>query len=334
MAAEPLYLWLLLLVVPLIVVFWYSWRRSDTALKQLGDTPLIAQLVQVSPRRRRRLRAALMITAWALIAVALARPRWGFGEEAVKRSGLQVLVLLDGSTSMAAQDIRPSRIEAGKDVVSNLLDNLEGNQVGMLMFGSSSYVQFPLTTDLAAARSLVEPINTRSLTLGGTNIDSAINDALHTFPLGEIEGRTLIIITDGGDPDPEKDTKAVEAAREAAKAGLTIHTIGMATTTGAPIPVYDNLGEISYVEQNGQRVTSKLNQPLLEQIASATGGTYFDGQDLDVNRLMRVINQAAPVDLEAQLNRRTQTERFYLFAGLALVLLISDVLVGKRGRMS
>ena len=128
--------------------------------------------------------------------------------------------------------------------------------------------------------------------------------------------------------------EAINMAREAAKSGLTIHTIGMGTPEGAPIPLTNSVGEVSYVEQDGERVISKINESLLEQVASATGGTYFYGEDVDIDKLVQTINQSAPVDLEAQLNRRTEAERFYVFIGLALLLLVADVLVGQRGVMS
>jgi Ca-activated chloride channel homolog len=336
MAAQPENLLLLLILLPLAGLFWMAWRAERRDRRLIGDETLVGTLLHTTTRRMRYLRAGLQLAAIALIVVALARPRWGSGEETVKRSGLQVLLLLDGSTSMAVQDVRPSRIEASKKLVLDLLDQLEGNQIGMLMFGSTSYVQFPLTSDVAAARSLVAPINTRSLTLGGTNIAAVIEDALRSFPLGQIEGRTIVLISDGemtdseGNPSDEKAQAAVAAAREAAKAGLTIHTIGMATTEGGPIPIYSDLGEPEFVKtSNGNRVESKLNEPLLEQIASATGGTYFAGSDINVGTLIRVLEQSAPVDLADQ-TRRMQTERFYVFAGLALVLLVTDALLGRR----
>ncbi len=336
MAAQPENLLLLLILLPLAGLFWMAWRAERRDRRLIGDEALVGSLLQINPRRMRYIRAGLQLAAIGLIVVALARPRWGAGEETVKRSGLQVLLVLDGSTSMAVQDIRPSRIEASKKLVLDLLDQLEGNQIGMLMFGSTSYVQFPLTSDVAAARSLVSPIDTRSLTLGGTNIAAVIEDALRSFPLGQIEGRTIVLISDGemtdseGNPSDEKALAAVVAAREAAKVGLTIHTIGMATTEGGPIPIFSDLGEPEFVKTNsGNRVQSKLNEPLLQQIASATGGTYFAGTNLDVPTLIRVLEQSAPVDLADQ-TRRLQTERFYVFAGLALALLVADALLGRR----
>lgn len=336
MAAQPENLLLLLLLLPLAGLFWLAWRAERRDRRLLGDETLVGTLLHTTTRRLRVLRAGLQLVAIGLIVVALARPRWGMGEETIKRSGLQVMILLDGSTSMAVQDIRPSRIEASKQLVIDLLDNLSGNQIGMLMFGSTSYVQFPLTSDVAAARSLVTPIDTGSLSLGGTNIGAVLTDGIRSFPLGQIEGRTIILITDGemtdreGNPDQQREQEAIAAAREAAKAGLTIHTVGMATTEGGPIPTYSDLGEPGFVEtSSGTRVQSKLNEPLLEQIASATGGTYFSGANLDVAGLLRVLEQSTPVDLADQ-TRRLQTERFYVFAGLALVLLVADVLIGRR----
>ncbi|ABX07530.1 MAG TPA: VWA domain-containing protein [Herpetosiphon sp.] len=328
MALVPANLWLLLVLLPLAGVFWLARRAEERDRAALGDPGLIASLLSMQPARQRRIRIVLQLSAVGLIIVALARPVWGSGDETLKRSGLQVLILLDGSRSMAAQDVRPSRIDASKRMVLALLDRLEGNQVGMLMFGSSSYVQFPLTSDLAAARSLVEPINPRGLSLGGTDVEEVITEGLRSFPIGQIEGRTMILITDGGDSDEQSDGEAVAAAREAAKMGLTIHTIGMATEAGGQIPIYDDLGNISYVEDQGQRVISKLNRPLLEQIASATGGTYFDGSTLDLNQLQTALDQSAPVDLTDQ-TRRVYSERFYIFAGLAFILLVADVFVGR-----
>jgi Ca-activated chloride channel family protein len=335
MAQRPEYLLLLLILLPIAGLFWWARRAEQRDRRLLGDETLVGTLLHTTTRRYRLLRMGLQMGAIAMIIVALARPTWGMGEESVKRTGLQIMIVLDGSTSMAAEDVRPSRIEASKKLVLSLLDRLEGNQIGMMMFGATSYVQFPLTTDVAAARSLVAPINVRSLTLGGTNIAAAIEDAQRSFPLGQIEGRTMILITDGEQPGSsdeikaQRDAEAIAAASEAAKVGLTIHTIGMGSADGAPIPVYNDLGVPSYIEENGQQVQSKLNAPLLEQIASATGGTYFDGENLDLTKLERALEQSAPVDISDQ-TRRTQTERFYLFAGLALILLVSDVLVGRR----
>ncbi len=336
MATKPEYLLFLLILLPLAGLFWWARSAERRDRRLLGDETLVGTLLHTATRRYRWLRIGMQLAAVGLIVVALARPTWGTGEETVKRSGLQIMILLDGSTSMAAEDIQPSRIEASKDIVLDLLDRLEGNQIGMMMFGATSYVQFPMTSDVAAARSLVEPLNPRSLSLGSTNITAAIEDALRAFPLGQIEGRTLILITDGEQPGSsdevraQRDAEAVAAASEAAKVGLTIHTIGMATEEGAPIPIYNDLGGQSYIEENGEQVQSKLNAPLLEQIASATGGSYFSAEDFDLAKLERALQQSAPVDLTDQ-TRRTRSERFYVFVGLALILLVTDVLLGRRG---
>ncbi len=334
MAQNPENLLLLFLLFPLAGLFWWAWQADRRDRQALGDDRLISALLRSVTRRFRWTRAILQIGAFALIVIALSRPAWGQGDETLKRSGLQILILQDGSRSMAAQDIPPSRIEASKNVILELLERMQGNQIGMLMFGSTSYVQFPLTTDVIAAQSLVKPISAQNLSLGGTDLAGVIVDGQRSFALGQIEGRTMILISDGGDPDPERDAEAIAAAREASKVGLTIYTIGMATDAGAPIPQYDGDGFNSgYIEKDGQRVESKLNRPVLEQIASATGGLYFDGNKLNLDQLQEQLERSAPVSLEDQ-TRRVRTERFYLFAGTALLLLLADAFLGRQQKVA
>ncbi|HEY1011921.1 MAG TPA: VWA domain-containing protein [Herpetosiphonaceae bacterium] len=331
MSAEPQNLLLLLALFPLAAMFWFAWRASQRDRAALGDETLVGTLLHSSTRRLYAMRVGLGLLAVGLIVIALSRPRWGESDEVVSRSGLQIMILLDGSTSMNTEDVRPSRLEASKAAVLTMLEQLEGNQIGMVMFGKTSYVQFPLTTDLAAAATLVRPISTRNTALGSTDLASAIRDGKAAFPIGQVEGRTMVLITDGGDPDPQADGEAVAAAREAAAAGLTIYTVGAGTTDGGPIPIYDDFGSRTFVEDDsGQQVETKLNEALLEQIASATGGDYVRVDDFDIERFQQSLQRLAPVDLNDQTRRRA-SERFYVFAGLALLVLVADVLLARRG---
>ncbi|GIV97378.1 MAG: hypothetical protein KatS3mg057_2035 [Herpetosiphonaceae bacterium] len=329
---NPGALLLVVLLLPLGALIWLSWRVEQQDRSALGDSRLIGPLLRAPAGRRRLLRTALLFTALLLIIVAMARPTFGSADEKLRRKGLQVMIVLDGSRSMAVEDVYPNRFDAAKNLILQLFDDLDGSQFGMVIFGRTSYVQFPLTSDLEAARNLVAPLSVDTINSPGSNIAVALEDALRSFVPGQTSGRVILLISDGGDPEQDDPPgSAVQAARKVAAAGIQIHTIGVGTPSGGRIPYDDQSGMRSYMQDDsGREVVSRLNEQLLGQIASVSGGSYFRASNLSLNSLAAALERGAPVDLTDQ-RFRAREDRFQLVILAALLLLVFEyLLLGRR----
>ncbi len=328
----PEWLWGLLLIPLLIALFVRSEHRGVKRLQQFVSARLLPQLAGTVNRRRRIIRFGLLLLGLALAIVSLAQPRWGYTFEDVKRKGLDLLVAVDTSRSMLSNDVQPNRLERVKLAIQDLIDELQGDRVGLIAFAGRAFLQAPLTIDYDAVTEAVSDLDTKTIPEGGTNISSAITLATQSFGKSAMGNRALIIFTDG----EELSGDAVKTAKAAADAGVRIFTVGVGTPQGSLIPVTGDNGETSFVKDSaGQVVKSKLDDKRLREVAEATGGFYLhleNGprtmQQVQSEGLAKM--QAAEMDV--RLSRRP-IERYEWPLGAALIALALSILIPERKRV-
>ena len=328
----PEWLWGLLLIPLLIALFVRSEHRGLKRLQQFVSARLLPQLAGTVNRRRRIIRFGLLLLGLALAIVSLAQPRWGYTFEDVKRKGLDLLVAVDTSRSMLSNDVQPNRLERVKLAIQDLIDELQGDRVGLIAFAGRAFLQAPLTIDYDAVTEAVNDLDTKTIPEGGTNISSAITLATQSFGKSAMGNRALIIFTDG----EELSGDAVKTAKAAADAGVRIFTVGVGTPQGSLIPVTGDNGETSFVKDSaGQVVKSKLDDKRLREVAEATGGFYLhleNGprtmQQVQSEGLAKM--QAAEMDV--RLSRRP-IERYEWPLGGALIALALSILIPERKRV-
>jgi len=292
----------------------------------------LPQLAGTVNRRRRIIRFGLLLLGLALAIVSLAQPRWGYTFEDVKRKGLDLMIAVDTSRSMLSNDVQPNRLERVKLAIQDLIDELQGDRVGLIAFAGRAFLQAPLTIDYDAVIEAVGDLDTKTIPEGGTNISSAITLATQSFGKSAMGNRALIIFTDG----EELSGDAVKTAKTAADAGVRIFTVGVGTPQGSLIPVTGDNGETSFVKDiNGQVVKSKLDDKRLREVAEATGGFYLhleNGprtmQQIQSEGLAKM--QAAEMDV--RLSRRP-IERYEWPLGAALIALALSILISERKRV-
>jgi Ca-activated chloride channel family protein len=328
----PEWLWGLLLIQLLIALFVRAERRGYRRLHEFVSARLLPQLAGTVNRPRRVIRFALQLLGLSLALVSLAQPRWGYTFQDVKRKGLDLLIAVDTSRSMLSNDVQPNRIERVKLAIQDLINELQGDRVGLIAFAGRAFLQAPLTIDYDAVIEAINDLDTKTIPEGGTNISSAIALAMQSFGKSATGNRALIIFTDG----EELSGDAVKMAKEAADAGVRIFTVGVGTPQGSLIPVTGEDGQTAFVkDSSGQVVKSKLDDKRLREIAQATGGFYIHlesgprtMQQVQSEGLTKM--QAAEMDV--RLSRRP-IERYEWPLGAALIALALSILIPERRRM-
>ena len=325
--ANPDFLYLLLLLPALVVLFIINSLRRKNALKKLGNPVLIDKLLPERSGIRPVIKFILMLIAVAALTIALARPQFGSKLEEVKKQGIEVIIALDVSNSMLAEDIQPDRLERAKQAISRLIDRLQNDRIGLIVFAGDAYTQVPITTDYVSAKMFLDAITPDIVPKQGTAIGSAIELGMRSFSPGEGKSKAMIIISDGENHEDDP----VGAAEEAAKAGIVIYTIGIGTPDGVPIPITVN-GRRDYLkDKNGSIVITKLDEDILKKIAMATGGNYVraNNSNIGLEEIYSNIRKMTKQDLESTMYTE-YNDQFQIFAGIALLLLVADFLVMSR----
>jgi len=327
--ASPGYLWLLLALPVLALGFVLLFRKRRRALEAFGDLPLINRLTTSASTERRVIKAALVLGATFFLVLALARPQWGASLEEVSRRGIDLIVAVDTSLSMMAEDVKPSRLAQARAAISSLLDLLEGDRVGLVAFAGSAYVACPLTLDYAAASMFVDVLDTDLIPVKGTGIAAAIRKSTEAFKTEDRRNKVLILITDG--EDHEGDVSG--AAQAAGEAGVIIYTIGVGSPSGQPIPLRDRRGKMTGYKDDKEhrKVTSRLGESTLEEIAIATGGRYFRSTAEGIE-LRRIYEEIGGMDRKTMSSRLQSAyeERYPVPLALALALLAIEIALGDR----
>ncbi|NDP21483.1 MAG: VWA domain-containing protein [Paludibacter sp.] len=323
--AHPEYLFLLLLIPVLIAVFIYTGIQKRRNFKLFGSQELLAQLMPNVSYIRPQVKFYLQLAAIVLIIIVLAQPQFGTKVETVKREGIEVMIALDVSNSMLAQDIQPSRLDKSKQVLSKLVDGMTDDKVGLIVFAGDAYTQLPITVDYVSAKMFFSSISPQLVPRQGTAIGSAIDLAIKSFGTKGEAGRAIIVITDGENHEDD----AIGAAKLAAENNIAVHVIGMGKPDGAPIPVPGTMS--FWKDKEGNVVVSKLNEQMCKDIAAAGKGIYVRADN--TNAAFRVINneldKLAKSDLKSSMFS-DYNEQFQSFALLALLILILDFFVFER----
>ncbi len=322
----------LLLFMPVVMIFFlFAFARKKKALYEFARKGIIEKLTYSVSFRRQYIKASIIILGMVCLIIALARPQYGIKEELVTQKGIDIILAIDVSNSMNAEDIKPSRLDRVKLAIKDLILKLQGDRVGIVAFSGEAFLQCPLTIDYSAVDMLTDMLNTSVVPRPGTNIEKAISVARQAFKARERQYKLLVIMTDG----EETDGNALEAAKKAAEEGIVIYTIGLGSPEGAPIPVYDKSGKVVDVkkDRNGKEVISRLDDKLLKEIAKSAGGKYFSdrGSGKEVEEICKQILTMEKRDLQSNLYSNFE-ERFQYPLIAGLLLLVAEFLISERAR--
>lgn len=320
--ANPHFLWLLLLVVLYIIIYIVARHTSKRSLKRYGNPVLLLPLMPQVSEGKLRVKFLLQMLAVISLILAIARPQFGSKLETVKKEGVEVMVCLDISNSMLAEDIAPSRLEKAKRMLSRLLDKLDNDQVGLIVFAGDAFTQLPITNDFVSAKMFLSTIDPKMVSVQGTAIGAAINLAVRSFTPNEASDKAVILITDGENHEDD----ATGAARSAVEKDIKVHVIGIGSTQGALVP--DDIGrQGSYrKDRNGNPVTTRLNEKMAQEIAAAGQGIYAraDNTNSALNAISDAIDGMKKTELESHVYA-DYDDKFGWFALLAFVFLLVDI---------
>ncbi len=329
--ANPQLLWFLLVIPPALIAFlWWSWRTRQQLMTQFIQTRLLPVLtVGISPTRQ-KIRLACLVASVVCLIVALARPQLGFDWEEVKQRGLDVIVAIDTSKSMLAEDIAPNRLKRAKLAALDLMEQAKSDRLGMIAFAGGAFLQCPLTIDDSAFRQSVDSLDVNIIPQGGTAIAEAIDTAVASFREGD-NHKAMVLFTDGED----QDSGAVEAAKRAGEAGIHIYTIGIGSPEGELLRITDAKGRTDYIrDEQGNVVKSHLNESLLREIAGATPGGFY--LPLRGANTMETLYEKGigtlPKSETSEKLIRCYHERYHWPLAAGMVLLLIEVLFPERRR--
>lgn len=325
--AYPKLLYLLAIIPVIIVFFWLSVRRKKALLKEFGDQSVVKELMPDYSGNRPVIKLIFLLLAVAFFVLGLAGPEFGSKLEKKKHRGVEVIIALDVSNSMLAEDIQPSRLERAKQAISKLVDNLQSDRVGLIVFAGEAFTQLPITSDYISAKMFLSNISTNSVPVQGTAIGAAINLATRSFTPDYKGDKAIILITDGENHEDD----ALGAAKAAAEKGITVYAIGMGLPEGAPIPVSGG-GQKNYLKDGqGNVVISKLDEGMLSQIASAGNGLYIraNNTQMGLNTVFDKIKKMSKAEFESKIYAEYESQ-FQWPIGIALLLLIFEMFILER----
>ena len=323
--AEPEYLYLLLVVPLLTLIFVFYKIRKRKNIAAFGDPSLLKELMPNVSTVRPTAKFIMQMVVLMLLVVVLARPQFGTKAEEVKRQGIEVMIVLDISNSMMATDVAPNRLAKSKQILSQLIDNMSNDKVGLVVFAGDAFTQLPITADYVSAKMFLSTISPKLIARQGTAIGSAVDLAIKSFNPKSPASKAIILITDG----ENHEDNAVEAARLAQKEGIVVHVIGMGRPEGAPIPVDGTMS--FWKDKDGNVVVSKLNEAMCNDIASAGQGLYVraDNTNAALRAVSKELDQLAKTELTTT-TFSNYNEQFQSFAIIALVLLLMDIFILER----
>ena len=327
----PIYLNFLLLIPALVAFFIFASIRKKKLLEIFGNKDIVQRLSVSKSMAKEKASRILILIASCFLILALARPQIGARLTMTKRQGVDVIIAIDTSSSMMAQDIKPSRLEKAKLEVASLIDKLKGDRVGILTFSGTSFVQCPLTLDYNAAKMFLNIVAPGMMPRPGTAIGDAIDKATRAFVKKQRKHKVLVLLTDGED----HQTKPIEAAKKAKKQGIVIYAIGIGTKKGEPIPLIDESGSVSGYkkDKSGEVVMSRLDDATLQKIALITDGKYYraTGREFELDRIYDEISKMEKKELSNRLFMQHE-DRFQYFLAVALILLCIEFAMGDRKR--
>ena len=322
------------LFIPLtLVLIWYAYqgKKMRMGLETLGTSSIKKFLLNRVKYSRIHLRSRLIILGIIFILLASVGPQIGMKLTELTREGVDIFILLDTSVSMNAIDVKPSRIEKAKYELGRLLNSLKGDRAGLIAFAGSAHLHCPLTEDYSASRLFLNMMDTDLITTQGTDLAAAIQLALDHVENNDEKFKIFVLVSDGEDHQGE----AILLAESARELGIIIHTLGVGTSAGGPIPIYDDDGNRAEFKKNrsGQVVTSTLNESTLDEIARITGGVYIrvENQVNAIAPLLREIDQMEKRELKSHIFSQYE-DRYQVFLVIGLMLFLAEFLVPTRTR--
>lgn len=322
-----------LAALPLLIFIFYFWTKwRFLVLNQAGNPKTIEKLLNNFSMTRIKIKTTLYILSLFFIIIGLANPQIGEKLQKVKSTGIDIIVAIDVSQSMLAEDVQPNRLERAKQLIYKIIENLKGDRIGLVVFAGGAYLQSPLTVDYSASSLMLKTLNTDMVPSQGTAIAQAIEVAMQAFDNNDKNApkrsKALLIISDGENHEEEP----IELAKNAAEQGISIYTMGIGTTAGAPVPVYINQQKAGYKQGNdGNAVLSQLNETMLIEIANNANGKYFHivGVKNEVNDLLAEFNTLQKSDI-LQREFTDYESKFQYFIGIALLLLLLEALLPEQ----
>ncbi len=325
-----LYLLYALLLIPVFVGL-YMWMiyQKKSAIRKLGNPELIERLMPSRSKGVSNLKFVFRMIAFVFLTLALSGPQIGSKVENVKRKGVDLVIALDISNSMLAQDIKPNRIDRAKQAIFKLIDKLESDRIGLVVFAGKAFIQLPITFDYGAAKMFLSKVRTELIAEQGTAIGAAIEKAASSFKNDKLKNnKAIIVISDGENHEDD----AVEQARIAKESGIIVNTIGMGTLDKTPVPIMQNDFVIGYKKDiDGNTVLTQLNEVMLQQIASAGSGIYVRATTTDagIDKIVDQIDKMEKHDMESTIYSEYE-EKYFYFLVFALLFLLIDVFIFER----
>ena len=323
MFADYKYLYLLILVPVFLMGYGIMRYMRARRVKTFGDPALVEALMPSRSRSKGWVKAVLFSLAFAFFAIGLARPRTGAKLAERNTKGAEIIVALDVSNSMLAQDYSPNRLERAKLSIARLTERLLEDRIGLVIFAGTSFVQLPVTTDYVSAKMFLNSIDTGSIPVQGTAIGDAIRLSIKSFSAQSEKSRVIVVISDGENHEDD----AVGAAKQAAELGIKVYTIGVGSAEGQPIPIDGELLR----DKDGNIVVTKLNEEMLRDIARAGGGAYIHagGEEFGLNPIIQDIRRMEDEEFGSVVFEEYDEQYMYFF-GIALLLFILEMLIGER----
>ena len=321
--AQSQYLLLIFLIPVFFVIQALVFKLRAARIRRFGDEELVRQLMPSYSKSKVWLRLSLFSVAFFFFVIGLSRPQIGAKLKEHETRGAEIMIVLDVSNSMLAEDYSPNRLERAKLAISRLVDKLREDRIGLIVFAGNSFVQLPVTTDYVSAKMFLNTITTESVPIQGTAIGDAINTALRSFSAQSEKSRAIIIITDGENHEDDP----VAAARQAAETGVRVFTIGVGSPEGKPIPMNGELLK----DKDGNIVVTRLDESVLKDVAAAGNGVYVRAGNTEFG-LNPVIDDIRRMEDErySSIVFEEYDEQFMYFMGIALFFFVLEMLIGER----
>ncbi len=328
--AQPQMFWLLLGILVLAVFYILAFRRKHKMLERFGNIALIEKMTKTTSAGRQYLKAFLIISAYFFIVLALARPQWGMELDLVSRKGVDIIVAIDVSKSMMAEDIKPNRLRRAKYELGHLIDKLKGDRIGIVAFSGDAFLQCPLTMDYGAAKMFLDFVEVGTIPVGGTSLAKAIKVARTALFSKSKKYKVIVLITDGEDYGGQ----VMQEVNNATDEGVVIYTLGIGSESGVPIPLRNERGEITYKkDKDGNVVMTKLNPYILEKISAATKGKFYQSKtgSLELDRIYKSIRKMEKRKFKSKQFSRFK-DRYQWPLSIALLLVIVEFFINDRRR--
>jgi len=327
------YLWGLVIIPVFIIAFLAVSVWKKKAISSLGDKKVVMMMMPQVSLSRPWIKFIFFLLAYAMLIIGIADPQIGSRTEEVKRKGADLMILLDVSNSMLAQDLAPSRLENAKQAIAQLIDRMHDDRIGIIVFAGQAYVQLPITTDYSAAKLFLSTINTEMVPTQGTAIGAAIELGMQSFDFKNGTGKAMVVITDG----ENHEDNAVEAAAAAKSKDVSVHVVGVGSASGAPIPMYDEQGHqtgFRVDHETGQQVVTKLSEDMCREISAAGGGVYVraNNSNSGLGIVMDQINRMQRKTVDSR-SFKDFEDRFQFFLAIAFVLLLIEFFISNRKNM-